>query len=97
MPLNIRYEGYKVWNMYISPENNFYAEEFVKNMNDNNHPMDGARMHVDKDKRVVDSNLEVIGCKNLFVCSTAIFPSGSHSNPTMTLLAFANRLASKLS
>ena len=34
MALNIRYEGEKVWNMYISPENNFYAEEFVKNMNE---------------------------------------------------------------
>ncbi len=34
MPVNITYEGYKVWNMYISPENNFYAEEFVKNMNE---------------------------------------------------------------
>tara|TARA_A100001035_G_scaffold84975_1_gene65955 strand:+ start:209 stop:1615 length:1407 start_codon:yes stop_codon:yes gene_type:complete len=63
---------------------------------DNNHPMGGALMHIDKNKRVVDSNLEVDGCKGLFVCSTAIFPSGSHSNPTMTLLAFANRLAHKL-
>ena len=53
-------------------------------------------MHIDKDKRVVDLNLEVVGCKGLFVCSTAIFPSGSHSNPTMTLLAFSKRLASKL-
>ncbi len=53
-------------------------------------------MHIDKDKSVVDSNLEVVGCKGLFVCSTAIFPSGSHSNPTMTLIAFANRLASML-
>ena len=58
--------------------------------------MGGASMHIDQDKRVVDSNLEVVGCKGLFVCSTAIFPSGSHSNPTMTLLAFANRLAHKL-
>ena len=58
--------------------------------------MGGASMHIDKNKRVVDSNLEVDGCKGLFVCSTAIFPSGSHSNPTMTLLAFANRLANKL-
>ena len=65
-------------------------------MTDNNHPMGGALMHIDKDKRVVDSNLEVVGCKGLFVCSTAIFPSGSHSNPTMTLLAFAHRLADKL-
>ncbi len=65
-------------------------------MTDNNHPMGGAAMHIDKSKRVVDSNLELVGCKGIFVCSTAIFPSGSHSNPTMTLLAFSKRLASKL-
>jgi len=67
--------------------------KIFSNTTDNNHPMGGAAMHVDKDKRVVDSNLEVVGCKGLFVCSTAVFPSGSHSNPTMTLLALANRLA----
>ena len=65
-------------------------------MTDNNHPMGGASMHIDREKRVVDSNLEVVGLKGMFVCSTAIFPSGSHSNPTMTLLAFANRLAKQL-
>ena len=35
----------------------------LKNMTDNNHPMGGASMHIDKDKRVGDSNLEVVGCK----------------------------------
>ena len=77
---------------YKFPNNNIIFSK----MTDNNHPMGGASMNIDKEKRVVDSNLEVLGCKGLFVCSTAIFPSGSHSNPTMTLLALANRLASKL-
>ena len=58
--------------------------------------MGGALMHFDEAKRVVDSNLEVLGYKGLYLCSTAIFPSGSHSNPTMTLLAFADRLSDKL-
>ena len=79
-------------NNYKFPESNIIFSKTT----DNNHPMGGASMHIDKNKRVVDSNLEVDGCKGLFVCSTAIFPSGSHSNPTMTLLAFANRLANKL-
>ncbi len=71
-------------------------DSIYSKMTDNNHPMGGAVMHIDKSKRVVDSNLEVVGCPGLFICSTAVFPSGSHSNPTMTLLAFANRLAAKL-
>ena len=65
-------------------------------MHSTNHPMGGAVMHLDLKKSVVNKNLEVINCKNLYVCSTAVFPSGSHSNPTMTLLALANRLAQHL-
>ena len=53
-------------------------------------------MHYDQKKSVVNNNLEVIGCRDLYICSTAVFPSGSHSNPTMTLLALANRLAKHL-
>ena len=34
MGLNIRYEGTSVWNEYISPENNYGNEEFVKKMNE---------------------------------------------------------------
>mgnify|MGYP001182673055 CR=1 FL=1 len=34
MTLNIRYEGSSVWNGYISPDNDFENEEFVKNMNE---------------------------------------------------------------
>ena len=71
-------------------------ENIISKITDNNHPMGGALMHFDEAKRVVDSNLEVLGFKGLYLCSTAIFPSGSHSNPTMTLLALADRLSEKL-
>ena len=71
-------------------------EKIINELSGNNHPMGGAIMHKEKRKSVVDSNLQVIGNKDLYLCSTAIFPSGSFSNPTMTLLAFANRLADRL-
>lgn len=74
------------------PESNIIFSK----MHSTNHPMGGAVMHLDLKKSVVNKNLEVINCKNLYVCSTAVFPSGSHSNPTMTLLALANRLAQHL-
>lgn len=60
------------------------------------HPMGGLPMHADTTKRVVDRQLELEGNSGLYVCSAAVFPSGSHSNPTMTLLALANRLAKHL-
>ena len=34
MPVNIRYEGEKVWNLYISPLYDFDNDEFIKNMNE---------------------------------------------------------------
>ena len=65
-------------------------------MEDMNHPMGGAPMHNQSDKSVVNKNLELIKCPNIFLCSAAVFPSGSHSNPTMTVLALADRLAKHL-
>src|ERR1700737_1356093 len=45
---------------------------------------------------VVDRNLRVWGHDNLFVCSRLVYPTGSHSNPTLTLLALALRLVDHL-
>lgn len=72
------------------------SDVILSKMHSTNHPMGGAIMHYDQKKSVVNNNLEVIGCRDLYICSTAVFPSGSHSNPTMTLLALANRLAKHL-
>lgn len=49
-----------------------------------------GRTHADS---VVDGDLAVWGAPNFSVLSTSTFPTGSSSNPTMTLLAFAFRLA----
>ena len=79
-------------------ESSYYLnnEQIINDIKGNNHPMGGAIMHNEEKKSVVDPNLQIIGCENLYLCSTAIFPSGSFSNPTMTLLAFADRLSQKL-
>jgi len=45
---------------------------------------------------VVDSDCKVIGFDNLYICSTAVFPSGGWANSTATLLALALRLADHL-
>jgi hypothetical protein len=56
-----------------------------------NHHMGGASMGV-----VVDENLTLYGYKNVFVYSSAVFPSSSHSNPTLTTLALVYRSIQKL-
>jgi choline dehydrogenase-like flavoprotein len=45
---------------------------------------------------VVDPNLRVHGIANLHVCSGAVFASGGHANPTLTIMALALRMANAL-
>lgn len=62
-----------------------------------NHHMGGVRMSRTPQEGVVDTNLRVWGCNNLFVCSSSVFPTGSHSNPTIVTLALGLRLVDHLS
>ena len=65
-------------------------------MVDTYHMMGGLRMGVDPASSVVDTDLKVHGLSNLHIASCAVFPSGSSSNPTFTLMALTLRLADQL-
>lgn len=65
-------------------------------LSDVNHHMGGARMSAKPADGVVDDRLRLWGVPNLHVCSAAVFPTGSHSNPTLTLLALVARLVDDL-
>lgn len=80
----------------IVPVVNASNEALLHATSDVNHHMGGARMSRDPDSGVVDSWMRVWGVDNLFVCSAAVFPSSSHSNPTLTLLALISRLVDRL-
>jgi choline dehydrogenase-like flavoprotein len=60
------------------------------------HHMGTARMAASPRNGVVDSNCAVFGLPNLYVASSAVFPSCSHANPTLTIVALATRLARHL-
>ena len=53
-------------------------------------------MHGDPTRGVVDSNCKVHGVDNLFVASSSVFPTGSHANPTLTIVALSIRLGDRL-
>jgi choline dehydrogenase-like flavoprotein len=72
------------------------AVDFEDHFSDVNHHMGGARMSAAPSDGVVNDQLQVWGVPNLHVCSAAVFPTSSHSNPTLTLLALAARLADRL-
>ena len=64
-----------------------------------NHPIGGyhhmgtTRMSSSIAEGVVDSNCTVHGVANLHVAGSSIFPTGGWSNPTLSIIAFAQRLA----
>lgn len=45
---------------------------------------------------VVDADLRILGCDNLYVCDLSVFPDSPAANPTLTLVALALRLAAHL-
>jgi hypothetical protein len=46
--------------------------------------------------KIVDKNLKLNGLSNIYVCSSAIFPTSGSANPTLTICALAYRLAKHL-
>jgi choline dehydrogenase-like flavoprotein len=57
------------------------------------HPMGGTPMSASRNEGVVDRDLRVHGLLNLHVASCSVYPTGGSSNPTLTLMALAMRLA----
>ena len=61
------------------------------------HQVGSVRMGDDPATSVVDGELKVHGLDNLYVASSAVFPSSGQANSTLLAVAFAMRLAHKLS
>jgi hypothetical protein len=62
-------------------------------LSDVNHHIGGCRMSASQEEGVVNENLQVWNVPNLYICSCAVFPTSSHSNPTLTMLALGVRLS----
>lgn len=60
------------------------------------HHIGTARMGVDKRTSVVNAECQVHSVNNLFVAGSAVFPTSSQANPTLTLIALALRLGHTL-
>jgi len=60
------------------------------------HHIGTARMGSSPTMGVVDSNCRVYGVNNLYVAGSAVFPTSSQANPTLTIVALALRLADHL-
>jgi choline dehydrogenase-like flavoprotein len=63
---------------------------------DASHHMGTTRMGATARTGVVDPDCRVHGVRNLYIASSAVFPSAGHANPTLTIVALALRLAEHL-
>ncbi len=62
----------------------------------NYHHLGATRMHTDPQRGVVDADLKIYGVRNVFVAGSSVFPTYGCSNPTLTIVALALRLADHL-
>ena len=73
-------------------DDNDWPEDFYGN----EHHMGTTRMHHDPKLGVVDENCRVHAVSNLYAAGSSVFPTGGASNPTLTIVALALRLADHL-
>jgi choline dehydrogenase-like flavoprotein len=72
------------------------SERWTEQITDQYHHIGTARMHSSPRSGVVDRNCQVHGIANLYVGSSAVFPTSGHSNPTLTIIALCIRMADRL-
>jgi choline dehydrogenase-like flavoprotein len=65
----------------------------TRNFNSMAHHLGTTRMSSDPALGVVDSDCRAHSVGNLYVSGGSVFPTSSHANPTLTVLALALRLA----
>lgn len=81
----------------VELEDNLLARQASESGPVGGHHIGTARMSDVPSGGVVDQNCRVFGVSNLYVASSAVFPTSSHANPTLTIVALAIRLATHLS
>ena len=69
------------------------AARIWQQMTDGYHQIGTVRMAADPAQGVVDADCRVHGTPNLFVASSAVFPTSGQANPTLLIAALSARLA----
>ena len=69
---------------------------WVERAHDSAHHMGTTRMHESPQHGVVNPQCQVHGIANLYIGSSAVFPTSARSNPTLTILALCVRIADRL-
>jgi choline dehydrogenase-like flavoprotein len=88
---NLRDAGLGRLKYHVPPEER--AARVWDQMTDGYHQIGTIRMAADPSRGVVDTDCRVHGTPNLFVASSAVFPTSGQANPTLLITALSARLA----
>ena len=72
------------------------SAQWTSHVTDQFHHIGTTRMDDSPRAGVVDQNCQVHGIRNLYIGSSAVFPTSGHSNPTLTIIALCMRMADRL-
>ena len=72
------------------------SEAIMAKLGHGTHQIGTARMGTSRREAVVDQDLRTFDVPNLFVLGSATFPTSGQANPTLSIVAFAVRLAERL-
>lgn len=73
-----------------------HEESYWQSLRGSYHDMGTTRMSISQKLGVVNEDCQVHGVSNLYVVASSVFPTGGLSNPTLTIVALALRLADHL-
>lgn len=80
----------------IAFKDNFFEKsdkDLIDDFHDTNHQCGGLIISRNSETGVVDKNCKAWGTSNVWVAGSAVFPSSSYANSTLTALALSERLA----
>ncbi|GBE25502.1 6'''-hydroxyparomomycin C oxidase [bacterium BMS3Bbin02] len=80
----------------VEPEPWIASDNWGANLEGGHHHMGTARMGTDPSVSVVDQNGRIHGSDNVYIGDSSVFPTGGFSNPGLTMVAMALRLADHL-
>lgn len=72
------------------------VEAAIETIEGSFHQMGTTRMHASPRHGVVDAHCRVHDIANLYIAGSSVFPTYGHTNPTLTIVALATRLADHL-
>ena len=72
-------------------------DQILKIAKDASHHMGGTSFNKNSKKSFIDKNLNILGYKSLFICSSSIFPTSGSANPTIFIIGLALRLSKFIS